>query len=75
MSHGDVETYFEDGRWRNRIEGEQVLPGEHRTLAPAFDVGEAVAHNLRVEHCVVTLDGTVRTLRRHGRPSGVRVQG
>ena len=64
MSHGDVETYFEDGRWRNRIEGEQVLPGEHRTLAPAFDLGEVVARNLEVGHCVRTLDGTVRTLRR-----------
>ena len=64
MSHGDVETYFEDGRWRNRIAGEQLLPGEHRTLAPAFDLGEVVARNLDVEHRVRTPDGTVRALRR-----------
>lgn len=79
MSQGDVETYFEDGRWRNRIEGgggsgtrgSQVLPGEHRTLSPAFEVGAAVARNLRVEHRVRTLDGQVRPLRR-GHSRGVR---
>jgi hypothetical protein len=68
MSHGDVETYFEDGRWRNRIKGEQDLPGEHRTLAPALDLGEAVARNLSVEHSVRGADGTVRALRRRLAP-------
>jgi hypothetical protein len=64
MSHGDVETYFEDGRWRNRIEGQQELPGEHRTLAPAFDLGEVVARNLDVEHRIRTAEGAVRAPRR-----------
>ena len=71
MSHGDVETYFEDGRWRNRIEGDRLLPGEHRTLAPAFDLGEVVARNLDVEHCVRAADGTVRALRRAPRAAAV----
>ena len=64
MSHGDVETYFQVGRWRNRIQGEQELPGEHRTLAPALDLGDAVARNRDVEHSVRTADGSVRALRR-----------
>jgi len=38
MPAGDVETYHANGKWRNRIEGGDVLPGEYDVKATAVAV-------------------------------------
>jgi len=59
MPHGDVETYHSDGTWRNRIEGQQELPGEYARKQEAVEAGRDHARELRVEHIVRDLDGQI----------------
>jgi hypothetical protein len=66
MPEGDVETYHSEGKWRNRIEGLQDLPGEHETRDAAVEVGRAEAAERKVEHIVRKLDGTVGERSSHG---------
>jgi hypothetical protein len=48
MPAGDVETYHSDGKWKNRIEAVQELPGEYDTkdgsLAPSADSTATSTH-------------------------------
>ena len=59
MPAGDVETYHALGKWRNRIEALDDLPGEHDTKAEAVRVGRDEARERKVEHIIRNLDGTV----------------
>jgi hypothetical protein len=59
MPHGDVETYHSEGRWRNRIEGMQELPGDFGTKHEAVEAGRDHARELKVEHIVRDLDGQI----------------
>ena len=59
MPAGDVETYHADGKWRNRIEALDDLPGEHDTKAEAVRVGRDEARERKVEHIIRNLDGTI----------------
>lgn len=59
MPAGDVETFHENGKWRNRIETESVLSGEWETKEPAVAAGRDEARARRVEHIIRNLDGTI----------------
>jgi hypothetical protein len=59
MPAGDVETYHADGKWKNRIEALDDLPGEHDTKAEAVRVGRDEARERKVEHLIRNLDGTI----------------
>lgn len=59
MPHGDVETYHQAGKWRNRIEGQADLPGEFDTRQEAVAEGRDEARERKVEHIVHNLDGTI----------------
>jgi len=59
MPAGDVETYHADGKWKNRIEALDDLPGEHDTKAEAVRVGRDEARERKVEHIIRNLDGTI----------------
>lgn len=66
MPKGDVETYWQDGEWHNRVEGtEQVLSSE-RTKAEAVDIGRDIARELRVEHIIKSQDGRIATRNSYG---------
>ncbi len=59
MPEGDVETFHVDGKWKNRIEGHQTLPGDFDAKAPAVEAGREEARDRRVEHIIRKLDGTI----------------
>lgn len=66
---GDIETYFEDGRWKNKVQGSSRAANTHATKAAAAKVGREMARKRRVEHIVKKKDGTTgeRTKQRDGR--------
>lgn len=59
MPIGDVETYFADGMWHNRIDG----TGEHLGLFATRDVeigaGRQHVKKRRVEHIVKNMEGAI----------------
>ena len=59
MPEGDIETYHADGRWKNRVEALDDLPGSYDTKDEAVQVGRDEARERRVEHIVRNLDGTI----------------
>lgn len=59
MPEGDVETYHADGRWRNRVEALEDLPGSYDTKDEAVQIGRDEARERNVEHIVRNLDGTI----------------
>jgi len=59
MTEGDVETFHEDGVWRNRIQGHQVLDDRFARKTDAVEVGRDLAKSLHVEHIIKGLDGRI----------------
>jgi hypothetical protein len=58
ISDGDVETYYEDGSWKNWSDGDLVgEPHQHRRAAVAE--GREAASNRGVQHIVRDEDATV----------------
>jgi hypothetical protein len=60
MAKGDVETYYEDGQWKNRPEGNQRASNTHGTKAEAQKVGRDMAKERGVEHVIKRQDGTIQ---------------
>ncbi len=59
MAHGDVHTYFEDGRWKNRIEGGTRASNTALRRTDAVVSGRAMARKRRVVHVVHHTGGEV----------------
>jgi hypothetical protein len=59
MPAGDVETYHAEGKWRNRIEALEDLPGEHDRKENAVREGAEHARERKVEHIIRKLAGTI----------------
>jgi hypothetical protein len=59
MPYGDIETFHQDGRWRNRVEGADTLLESHDTKAEAIVVGRHEAQQRGVEHIIKNMDGTI----------------
>ena len=59
MPEGDVVTYYVDGKWRNRIEGNPGFLDEFGSREEAVRVGRDHARNLQVEHSVRNQDGSI----------------
>ncbi len=59
MAKGDIETYYEDGVWKNRPEGNSRASNTHSTKADAQTEGRKMAIDREVEHVVKRMDGTV----------------
>lgn len=66
MPTGDIETYHADGRWRNRVEANEDLPGAYDTKEEAARVGRDEAREQRVEHIIRNLDGTIAERNSYG---------
>ena len=64
-----VETYFDDGVWRNRVGRRDALPGDYRTREAATKVGRNEARIRGVLHVVRREDGSVAERRRYARRS------
>ncbi|WP_435744866.1 DUF2188 domain-containing protein [Nocardioides sp. SYSU DS0663] len=66
MPEGDVETFHEDGKWRNRIEGHETLAGEYDIKETAVAEGRAEAMDRQVEHLIRDLDGRIGARNSYG---------
>ncbi len=66
MPEGDIETYHLDGKWRNRVEALEDLPGEHDRKADAVLEGRDEARDRKVEHIIRNLDGTIAERNTYG---------
>ena len=49
MSKGDIETYYEDGQWKNRPQGNQRASNTAGTKAEAQKIGREMAKARGVE--------------------------
>lgn len=59
MAKGDIETYYEDGVWKNKAQGNQKASNTAETKAAARDKGRKMAKNRGVEHFIKKQDGTI----------------
>jgi hypothetical protein len=59
MPSGDVETYHEDGQWKNTVEGNERASSTHPTKADAEAQGRSMAQDRGVEHVIKNMDGTI----------------
>jgi hypothetical protein len=59
MAKGDIETYNEDGVWKNRPQGNDRASNTAANKADAVAKGREMAKDRKVEHIVKKLDGTI----------------
>ena len=59
MAKGDVDTYYEDGQWKNRVEGNSRASNVHERKADARAAGRDMAIDRGVEHVIKKMDGTI----------------
>jgi hypothetical protein len=56
---GHIETYFEKGRWKNKVHGSSRAANTHETKSAAVKIGREMARRRRVEHIIRNKDGTI----------------
>ena len=54
-----IETYFEKGEWKNKVQGSSRAANKHTTKTAAVKAGRDMAMKRRVEHIVKNKDGTI----------------
>lgn len=59
MAKGDIETYHDDGQWKNRAQGNERASNVHGTKAEAQKVGRDMARDRGVEHVIKNKDGRI----------------
>lgn len=59
MPFGDIETYFADKTWKNRIEGTMSVSGTYEFKEEAVAPGRQMAQEREVEHIIRKQDGTI----------------
>ena len=57
---GEVETYFENGRWKNKVQGNSRASNVHETRAAAVSAGREMARKRMVDHIIKDEGGTVQ---------------
>jgi hypothetical protein len=61
----DVETYFEKGRWKNKVQGSSRAANVHDTRSAALKVGHEMARKRRVDHVIKREDGSIAEQKRY----------
>lgn len=54
-----VETYYDDGQWKNRVQGNQRASNVHETKKEAQAAGRDMAVKRETEHTIKKMDGTI----------------
>ncbi|WP_297742842.1 DUF2188 domain-containing protein [uncultured Tessaracoccus sp.] len=67
MAKGNIETYYEDGQWKNRPQGNQRASNVHDNKSAAQSVGRGMAKDRGVEHVIKKRDGTIGEKNSYGR--------
>ena len=55
-----VETYFEKGRWKNKVQGNSRASHVHESREAAISSGREMARKRKVEHIIVSTSDTVQ---------------
>ncbi|MEV7552955.1 DUF2188 domain-containing protein [Amycolatopsis sp. NPDC089917] len=63
---GDVETYCENGQWKNKVEGGERATSTHGTKEEAVEAGREMAKERKVEHVIRNQDGTIAEKHSYG---------
>lgn len=63
MAEGDVHTYYEDGQWKNRVEGGRRASNTSIRRTDAVVAGRQAAKKRRVAHVIHTPGGEVESER------------
>ena len=69
---GDVETYHENGTWKNKVEGNSQASSTHDTKDEAVARGREMAIDRGVEHVIRNMDGTISEKNTYPRSSDPR---
>lgn len=56
---GTVETYYEDGSWKNKVGGNTRASNTADTKAEAQSKGREMAKDRGAEHVIKNMDGTI----------------
>jgi len=67
MPQGDIETYYERGQWRNRVEGNSRASSVHETKTAAVAAGRQLAMVRLVDHIIRNMDGTIGEQNSYGK--------
>lgn len=59
MTKGDVDTYYEDGQWKNKVEGNTRASNVHDRKTDAQSVGRDMAIDRKVEHVIKNKNGQI----------------
>lgn len=59
MSRGDIDTYYEDGQWKNRPQGNERASSTFENKSEAQAKGRDMSIERGVEHFVRNMDGTI----------------
>lgn len=60
MAQGDIETYYEEGAWKNKREGSSRAFGAgYSTKDEAVAAGREAAQSDKVEHVIKNQDGQI----------------
>ena len=55
-----IKTYFEKGRWTNKVQGNSRASHVHETRDAAISVGREMARKRKVEHIILSTGGAVQ---------------
>ena len=67
-----IETYFEKGRWKNKVQGNARASHVHETREAAISVGREMARKRKVEHIILSTGGGVQERDNYGRSAAGR---
>jgi hypothetical protein len=59
MSKGDIETYYEGGVWKNRVQGNSKASNTGDRKSEVQARGREMAVDRKVEHVIKKQDGTI----------------
>ena len=72
MARGFVHTVPTSGRWRNRVEASELLPGVYERKADAIEAGRSEARRRGTEHVIHNTDGSIARRNSYGRDPALR---
>ncbi|BDR55341.1 hypothetical protein KIMH_14520 [Bombiscardovia apis] len=66
MAQPAVETYYEDGKWKIKVEGKERASKTFETKAEAQAAGRERAMELHTEHVIRNMDGKISEKNSYG---------
>lgn len=67
MANKNVETYHEEGKWKNRVQGNSRASNTAETKREAQAEGRRMAKGREVEHIIKKVNGTIGERNSYGK--------